>query len=96
MKEDDGDRFLAEVGVLLERELNSGATVLPVVDQETGVHGDVEMTGSEAGAISAVTFEVHVAVYGGSECAEDVVARVVQDVLGQGGEAPLVEDALSP
>jgi len=94
LEEDDSDRLIAQLGVLVERGLDRGPAVLAVVDEEPGRHGDVKLADPHARPLVRDPDEPHLTVDRGRERGEDIAVRVVQNVGGQGGDARLVEYSL--
>jgi hypothetical protein len=69
--------------------------VLAVIDDEAGVHGDMQHAHA-VGCLGVVSrFEPHLGIDRSREGGEDVILRIVDDVACQFGNAGLIEGALS-
>lgn len=93
-EEDDRDGLVGQVRVLPDRGLNGGPAVLPVVDDEAGVHRDVEAPHFVGLACVAVGHEADVPVNGCGQGGERVGIPVVDHVPGDFRDSDLVEDPL--
>ena len=92
LEEEDGDLVLSELRVLVERGGDSGAAVLPVVDDELHVL-QLHLQHADVGPGDRLD-KVDVRAVRRGNRGEDEPVLVVEDVLGDVRDAALVEDAL--
>lgn len=87
----DGNGLVGEFRPLFERGDDGGPAVLAVVDDELGIHRDLE---DAELVLCAERFEIDVGIDGDSESGENVIVRIIEDVTRDFRNPAFVENPL--
>ena len=95
-KEDDGDGFITQIGVLVQSRLDRRPAMLPVVDDKPGRHRDPQRPDTPFGAGVTLRVKLHLAIDRSGQCRKGVVFRIGHQVPGHLGDSLFIQDPLSP